>query len=366
MSDNFDATPSSADDDEEPSGPLPSFRPLVQQRKIADLGRSDEVAGRDGASPIAGDDVGIAARDLGLRSIEMPSAGSPTDFATAKERRLRFPTFTRKRALTLLACAGLAVPLFLLLPPIDQLGTLIASGASDSTPAEAQAPSTDPSLELPSSAREFASPSLAGELREEQALSRVNSGLQPSAGSSAERFDGADASTPHAAPVQSTPGLAIDGAKPSERPSKSRPKIDVLAPVLSGAPRAAEPLATGTSVPELPKPAPSGKTIRPNIASPASSAPPYRFWAQAGAFRFAENAWARCRPLIEQGFPLVVERTKGSSGRDLFFCRSLGPQSRSDAEAIANRLRTEMNVQDVIVVGVRPGDTASNARLTAR
>src|SRR5206468_2237855 len=49
-----------------------------------------------------------------------------------------------------------------------------------------------------------------------------------------------------------------------------------------------------------------------------------------------------------------------------FFCRSTSLQSRSDAEAIATRLRAEMNVADVIVLGgVDPGRSDGKTQVGA-
>ncbi|MBV9523416.1 MAG: SPOR domain-containing protein, partial [Alphaproteobacteria bacterium] len=90
-------------------------------------------------------------------------------------------------------------------------------------------------------------------------------------------------------------------------------------------------------------------TTQPGTRSPAENAAIGKFKAQVGAFRLAENAKARCHALAEQGFSFTVEREKGPSGHDLFFCRSERAYSRADAQAIIELLRRRSAAPDAII-----------------
>jgi cell division septation protein DedD len=76
------------------------------------------------------------------------------------------------------------------------------------------------------------------------------------------------------------------------------------------------------------------------------------FKAQVGAFRFKENADAQCQSLVDQGFSFVVEREKGPSGHDLFFCRSDRTYPQAQAKEMLERLHREIAAAEAIITPV--------------
>jgi len=63
------------------------------------------------------------------------------------------------------------------------------------------------------------------------------------------------------------------------------------------------------------------------------------YFVQIGAFKDAARAHKLCDGLVAKGYDLTVAPSHGDPAHDLFLCRSSEPAGRTDAAAVAQRLR---------------------------